>query len=57
MQAFGHLNATDRYRLKRIRTSYQEIEIFSGLDWWKRDPDEVPRTCKEPVSQSEKGRR
>jgi len=25
---------------------YQEVEIFSDLDWWKRDPDEVLRTCK-----------
>ena len=24
-----------------------EAEIFSELDWWKRDPDEVLRTCKE----------
>jgi hypothetical protein len=23
------------------------VEIFSELDWWKRDPDEVLRTCKE----------
>jgi sugar phosphate isomerase/epimerase len=26
---------------------YQEVEIFSELDWWQRDPDEVLRTCKE----------
>lgn len=26
---------------------FQEVEIFSDLDWWKRDPDEVLRTCKE----------
>ena len=25
----------------------QEVEIFSELDWWRRDPDEVLRTCKE----------
>ena len=25
----------------------QEAEIFSELDWWKRDPDEVLRTCVE----------
>jgi sugar phosphate isomerase/epimerase len=25
----------------------QEVEIFSELDWWKRDPDEVLRICKE----------
>jgi sugar phosphate isomerase/epimerase len=28
---------------------FQEVEIFSDLDWWKRDPDEVLRTCKERV--------
>jgi sugar phosphate isomerase/epimerase len=26
---------------------FQEVEIFSELDWWKRDPDEVLKTCKE----------
>jgi sugar phosphate isomerase/epimerase len=25
---------------------FQEVEIFSELDWWKRDPDEVLHTCK-----------
>jgi sugar phosphate isomerase/epimerase len=25
---------------------FQEVEIFSELDWWKRDPDEVLTTCK-----------
>ena len=24
-----------------------EVEIFSERDWWRRDPDEVLRTCKE----------
>ena len=24
-----------------------EVEIFSELDWWKRDADEVLKTCKE----------
>ena len=24
---------------------FQEVEIFSELDWWKRDPDEVLLTC------------
>jgi sugar phosphate isomerase/epimerase len=24
-----------------------EVEIFSELDWWKRDPDEVLKTCVE----------
>jgi len=24
-----------------------EVEIFSASNWWKRDPDEVLRTCKE----------
>ena len=23
----------------------QEVEIFSDLDWWRRDPDEVLNTC------------
>jgi sugar phosphate isomerase/epimerase len=26
---------------------FQEVEIFSELDWWKRDPDEVLVTCKD----------
>jgi sugar phosphate isomerase/epimerase len=26
---------------------FQEVEIFSELDWWRRDPDEVLKTCKE----------
>ena len=26
---------------------FQEVEIFSELDWWKKDPDEVLRTCKD----------
>ena len=29
---------------------FQEVEIFSELDWWTRDPDEVLRTCKERLS-------
>lgn len=28
-------------------TGFAEVEIFSELDWWKRDPDEVLRVCKE----------
>jgi sugar phosphate isomerase/epimerase len=24
---------------------FQEVEIFSEIDWWKKDPDEVLRTC------------
>ena len=28
-------------------TGFHEVEIFSELDWWRRDPDEVLRTCKE----------
>ena len=28
-------------------TGFHEVEIFSALDWWQRDPDEVLRTCKE----------
>jgi sugar phosphate isomerase/epimerase len=27
-------------------SGFQEVEIFSELDWWKRDPDEVLDTCK-----------
>jgi sugar phosphate isomerase/epimerase len=27
-------------------SGFQEVEIFSDLDWWKRDPDEVLTTCK-----------
>jgi sugar phosphate isomerase/epimerase len=26
---------------------FQEVEIFSELDWWKRDPDEVLTVCNE----------
>ena len=26
---------------------FQEVEIFSELNWWRRDPDEVLRTCVE----------
>ena len=26
---------------------FHEVEIFSELDWWRRDPDEVLVTCKE----------
>ena len=26
---------------------FHEVEIFSELDWWKRDADEVLQTCKE----------
>jgi len=26
---------------------FQEVEIFSELDWWKKDPDQVLSTCKE----------
>jgi sugar phosphate isomerase/epimerase len=41
--------------LKRIRgwveaagyTGFHEVEIFSTLDWWRRDPDEVLKTCLE----------
>jgi sugar phosphate isomerase/epimerase len=28
-------------------TGFQEVEIFSELDWWKRDPDEVLQICKQ----------
>ena len=30
---------------------FQEVEIFSDLDWWKRDADEVLRICNERVKQ------
>jgi sugar phosphate isomerase/epimerase len=41
--------------LKRIRgwmqkagySGFHEVEIFSQDDWWKRDPDEVLKVCKE----------
>jgi sugar phosphate isomerase/epimerase len=26
---------------------FQEVEIFSELDWWQRDPDEVLEICKQ----------
>jgi len=26
---------------------YQEVEIFSELDWWKRDPDDVLEICRQ----------
>ena len=26
---------------------FHEVEIFSELDWWRRDPDEVLRICKD----------
>ena len=29
---------------------FQEVEIFSARDWWRRDPDEVVRTCKERLA-------
>ena len=28
-------------------TGFHEVEIFSELDWWQRDADEVLKTCKE----------
>jgi sugar phosphate isomerase/epimerase len=31
-------------------SGFQEVEIFSDLDWWKRDADEVLRTCKERLA-------
>jgi sugar phosphate isomerase/epimerase len=31
-------------------SGFQEVEIFSELDWWKRDPDQVLRICKERLS-------
>jgi sugar phosphate isomerase/epimerase len=29
---------------------FQEVEIFSEREWWRRDPDEVLRTCKERLA-------
>jgi sugar phosphate isomerase/epimerase len=31
---------------------FQEVEIFSELDWWKRDPDVVLALCKERLAVS-----
>ena len=31
-------------------SGFQEVEIFSERDWWRRDPDEVLRTCKERLA-------
>jgi sugar phosphate isomerase/epimerase len=28
-------------------SGFHEVEIFSELDWWQRDPDEVLRICKD----------
>ena len=28
-------------------SGFHEVEIFSELDWWRRDPDEVLSACKE----------
>ena len=28
-------------------TGFHEVELFSELDWWKKNPDEVLKTCKE----------
>jgi sugar phosphate isomerase/epimerase len=28
-------------------SGFQEVEIFSDLDWWKRDPDQVLTVCKQ----------
>ncbi len=28
-------------------TGFHEVEIFSERDWWRRDPDEVLRICKQ----------
>ncbi|HEV8644992.1 MAG TPA: sugar phosphate isomerase/epimerase family protein [Burkholderiales bacterium] len=28
-------------------SGFHEVEIFSEMDWWRRDPDEVLRVCKE----------
>jgi sugar phosphate isomerase/epimerase len=31
-------------------SGFHEVEIFSELDWWRRDPDEVLKTCKDRYS-------
>ena len=28
-------------------TGFHEVEIFSDLDWWRKDPDDVLATCKQ----------
>ena len=33
-------------------SGFHEVEIFSELNWWKRDPDEVLRTMKERYRQT-----
>jgi sugar phosphate isomerase/epimerase len=33
-------------------SGFHEVEIFSELNWWKRDPDEVLRTMKERFGQT-----
>jgi sugar phosphate isomerase/epimerase len=41
--------------LRKIRTwieaagysGFHEVEIFSELDWWRRDPDLVLETCRQ----------
>jgi sugar phosphate isomerase/epimerase len=33
-------------------SGFHEVEIFSELNWWKRDPDEVLRTMKERYLQT-----
>ena len=32
-------------------SGFHEVEIFSELDWWRRDPDEVLRVCKQRYEQ------
>ncbi len=33
-------------------SGFHEVEIFSELDWWKRDPDDVLRTIRERYEQT-----
>ena len=33
-------------------SGFHEVEIFSELDWWQRDPDDVLRTIKERYKQT-----
>ena len=40
-------NASTKGALKMAELGFRTKELIGGLDWWKRDPDEVLQTCKE----------
>ena len=40
-------NASTKGALNMTRLGFRVKELMGGLDWWKRDPDEVLRTCVE----------